>query len=465
MASLNILQKLTLKRVICWAGIAFITGISLSVMAEPAAGPAKVLDVQNWKTENGSQVYFVKSDQIPIVDIALVFAAGSNRDGQNLGLANFTNGMLNESAGKLNADQIAQAFDNVGAEYSASVDKDMAVVALRSLSDPKFLQPALETFTQVITAPSFSIDAFQRVKKQLLQGLKLQQQSPEVIGSKAFFAKLYGKQAYGQPIPGTVASVSAFIPSQLKQFYQQYYVAQNAMVVLVGNLTKEQAKEIANQITKGLVAGKAAVKLPLAVASPQTGQALEQIPFPSGQTHIFMGQIGIDHHSPDYFPLIVGNYILGGQPLVARLFKQVRVERGLAYSIGSQFKPMQLRGPFVVSMQTRTDKAMEALQVSKKVLADFIQTGPTEAELEAAKKSIIGQFPLSLANNSDIADKVVFLSFYQLPADYLDTYRDKVAAVTIPQIQQAFKKNLNLEQMFTVMVGQFSKQSSNNEQK
>lgn len=415
-----------------------------------------VINFQHWKTTNGAQVYFSQSKQVPMVDIAVVFAAGAARDGEHPGIAQFTNNMLSEGAGKLNADQIAQAFDSVGAEFSSSVDHDMAIVDLRSLVDAKFLQPALNTFIQIINSPSFPLDSFQRLKKQTLQSLKLQQQSPEITAKKAFYAALYGQQPYGHPILGTTASVSALIPGQLQQFYQQYYVANNAIIVIVGDLTRETATTIANQVTANLPAGKPATQL--ALAKPDTlapAGKLQKIPFPSEQTHILLGQIGISYQNPDFFPLMVGNYILGAQPLIARLFKQVRIERGLAYSVASQFKPLQENGPFVIAMQTRTDKAMEALEVSKKTLTDFIQHGPTDKELEAAKKSLIGSFPLGIASNSAIASKLVLLSFYNLPLDFFDTYREKIAAVTIPQIQQAFAKHLKPTEFSTVMVGQF----------
>jgi zinc protease len=166
-----------------------------------------------------------------------------------------------------------------------------------------------------------------------------------------------------------------------------------------------------------------------------------------------MGQPGISRDDPDYFPLLVGNHILGGGGLVSRISDQVREKRGLAYSAYSYFAPMHVAGPFTAGLQTRNEKANAALDVLKDTLSKFIAKGPTADELSSAKKNITGGFALNLDSNSKIVDNLASIAFYKLPLDYLDTYNQRIEAVTADQIRDAFRRRIHPQDMVTVMVG------------
>lgn len=410
-----------------------------------------VLNIQHWKTDNGAKVYFVRAPEIPMVDVQVVFAAGSARDGQQWGKASIANGMLNEGTRQHSADQIAQAFDSVGAQFGNDIDRDMAIVSLRSLVDNKYLQPALQTFTEVLTEANFPEKAFQRVKQQALTNLKYQQQSPGVVAVNAFYQAVYRNHPYGHSPNGTEATVKALTVNNVKAFYQQYYVASNANVILVGDISRAQAQKIAEQVVRALPRGQVAAKLPLAISSQQS--TYQFIPFPAKQNTIIFGQVGIKRNNPDYFPFIVGNRVFGGLPLTSILFEQVRNKRGLAYAVYSALNLLQYKGPFYVSLQTRTDKAAQALKIAQESLQQFIKAGPTKDELQSAQKNIIGSFPLQLSTNASIDANVVRIAFYQLPLDFLDTYRRKISAVNTSQVKAAFQHIVHPAQMKTVVVG------------
>jgi len=178
-----------------------------------------------------------------------------------------------------------------------------------------------------------------------------------------------------------------------------------------------------------------------------------QIDHPSTQTHVLLGQTGLRRGDADYFPLYVGNHVLGGGGMVSRLFQEIREKRGLSYSANSYFSPMREKGPFTASLQTRTDQTEEALSVLQEQLKIFIDDGPTKAELEASKKNITGGFPLRLASNSKIIGYIGMIGFYDLPNDYLETFNARVSAVTVDQIKDAFKRRLSPDKFVTVMVG------------
>ncbi|BDZ72976.1 hypothetical protein GCM10025856_06950 [Methylophaga marina] len=250
---------------------------------------------------------------------------------------------------------------------------------------------------------------------------------------------------------GDTVSVEKINLADLKAFYQQYYVAKNAVVVIVGDVSKSQAQQLATRLTVDLKSGTAAPELPVVSSFNQDKEIV--LPFPSSQTTIMMGQVGISRDDPDYFPLYVGNHILGGSGLVSILSDEVREKRGLTYGVYSYFSPMQQSGPYVFGLQTRNDQAEQALKVLKDTLNTYIKNGPSQAQLTAAKQNITGGFALRVDSNSKIADYLSMIGFYNLPLDYLDSFNDKVNAVTVADIKEAFKRRVHADNMLTVLVG------------
>ncbi|MCG8098279.1 MAG: insulinase family protein, partial [Candidatus Thiodiazotropha taylori] len=182
----------------------------------------------------------------------------------------------------------------------------------------------------------------------------------------------------------------------------------------------------------------------------------KQIPFPSTQSHLYLGQPGLKRGDPDYFPLYVGNHILGGSGLVSLLSEEVREKRGLSYSVYSFFIPMRQLGLFQVGLQTKNEQADEALKVVKDTLQRYITEGPTDEELKAAKQNITGGFPLRIASNGKIVEYLAVIGFYDLPLDYLDRFVERIEAVSKEQIRDAFKRRVDSERLVRVQVGRFS---------
>ena len=407
--------------------------------------------IQNWQSEKGANVYFVEAKELPIVDIQIIFDAGSARNGNQAGLAGLTNDLLSEGAGGLTAYQISQGFDSLGANYSSSAGRDSASVSLRSLSDPTILEPALENLARVLVMPDFPETALTRQKNRTLIGIRSKQQSPGTLAKDAFFAEVFKGHPYAVPSLGTEESIAALQRSDVVGFHKNYYVIKNATVAIVGDLTQTQAKLLVEKLLKDLPVGEKPQALPEVKALEKV--ATVQIDHPSTQTHIMLGQTGIKRGDADHFALYVGNHVLGGGGMISRLFEEIREKRGLSYSAGSYFSPMRENGTFIASLQTRTDQTEEALAVLKEHLKIFIDNGPTEVEVEASKKNITGGFPLSLASNSKVIGYIGMIGFYGLPNDYLESFNANVNAVTVDQIKDAFKRRLSLDKFVTVMVG------------
>jgi zinc protease len=423
-------------------------GFTLLIFSQLCFATAKI---EHWQTSQGSRVYFVQADALPMADIQVVFDAGSARDGQQFGLSALTSGLLDTGAGQWNADQIALRFESVGANFGTSVSSDMATLSLRTLTDPVLFDKALETMHVILTKPLFKRADFLREKNRTLAAINQREESPAEVAGLAFADKLYGTHPYAHPDSGVIATIKNLKASDLAQFYKKYYVTNNAIVVIVGNLTKQQAEQTAEKLLNGLPTGQKPEPLPDVAMPTQASQ--QHIEFPSTQTHVLVGLPGSYRKDPDYYNLYLGNHILGGSGLVSKLFSEVREKRGLAYSASSSFAPMLKPGPFTVSLQTRNDQTKQAVEVLNATLKDFINKGPTQAELDAAKKNIIGGFPMRFDTNKKLATYVAMIGFYDLPLDYLDTFRQKVEETTIATITDAFKRRVNTELLQTVTVG------------
>lgn len=408
------------------------------------------LDLQHWVTAQGARVYFMPAAELPMLDVQVLFAAGASRDGSQPGLAMLTNAMLNEGTGNKDTGAIAAAFEQLGAEFSNSSHRDMALVGLRSLTAADKLDPALALFAEVIARPSFPGDAFERIRNQLLASLRLRLQRPAALASEAFWAELYPNHPYGSLPEGTAESLNQLQTDDLRRFHRQYYSAGNAVISMVGAVDREQAERIAQRLADALPQGPAAE----VIAAPEPIVSHHRhIDFNGQQTHVLVGQHGISRHQPDYAALYVGNQILGGSGFGSRLMEEIRETRGLSYSVSSSLIPMQATGPVMVSMQTRADQVELALSVINDSLDRFIREGPTEAELVRTKRQINGEFPLSTANNASIVAQLGAIGFYGLPLNHLQLFLDQVQALTTAEIQQAFARHFDPQRRLLITVG------------
>jgi zinc protease len=428
-----------------WLGVVLLL-ISFAACATPK--------IEHWTLKNGVRVYFVEAHNLPMLSLNVVFDAGSARDPlAHNGLSMLTSSLLNDGTGDLDADTIAATFEGLGAEYGSSDDRDMAGANLKSLTDRSLLDPALELFTRVLAAPSFPAASFERERQRALLGLKQAEASPGDVANKAFFAQLYQGHPYALPPEGSEAGLKALTRADLVAFHARYYVGRNAVLAMIGDISVHEAKVIAERVLGGLPAGEVAPALPKVADVAPHGPAERVLAFPSTQTHLLIGEIGMARNDPDFYPLYLGNFILGGSGLVSRLALEVREKRSLSYSVYSYFLPMREPGPFILGLQTKNSQRAEALVVVRQELKKFTESGPTAEELTAAKKNVTGGFPLRIDSNRKIAEYLTVIGFYGLPLTYLDDFIPKIEAVSTEQIRDAFRRRVHPEHMLTVIVG------------
>jgi zinc protease len=438
----------------------FIKIISVSLFIFGLLGNAHaILPIEKLESYKGAKAYLVQTKALPMVDIEVSIDAGDRYDptGKS-GLADMTAGLMNYGAkgdkGVLTEAQIADEIADLGANIGLSVGGERAILRIRSLSRKDLRDRAVKLAAAMLSAPTYDSKIVEREKQRTITSLQEAETKPEYVLERRFKKSVYGD--YPLADSPTVKSVAAVNTSDLKQFHQQFYRGDRMIVSIVGDVDRLEANEIVQTLLKQIPqSGQPISKLPELQRSPVEPlmQREIQIPFDSQQAHIAMGMTAVARSDPDYFPLLVGNYVLGGGGFVSRLMSEVREKRGLAYSVFSYFAPGKDNGIFQAGLQTKNDQASQALEVMSSTITQFIADGPTSSELAAAKANLVNGYPLRIDNNRKLLDNVSSIAWNDLPLDTMDVWTKQVEAVTLEQVKAAFQKYLAMDRMKIVVLG------------
>ena len=417
------------------------------------------LPIQQLDSYKGAKAYLVQTQSLPMLDIEISIDAGTRYDpASKTGLAIMTAELLDNgirSAGRnLTEAQIADEIADLGADIKIGVSGERAMILVRCLSRPDIRDRAIQLARLILSSPTYDSVVVNREKQRISAGLLEAETKPDFVLDRRFRKAVYGDYPLGNAV--TVKSIAGLSVSDLKQFHQQFYRSDRVIVSMVGDVSKSEAQEIMQTLVKDLPqTGSSIPPLPELARSPVQNLSEREItiPFDSQQAHIAMGMTAIARNNPDYFPLIVGNYALGGGGFVSRLMNEVREKRGLAYSVFSYFAPGQETGIFQAGLQTKNDQATMALDVMTETISQFIAKGPTQSELDAAKANLINGFPLRIDNNRKLLDNVSSIAWNGLPLNTLDTWTEQVNAVTREQVEIAFQKYLAMDRMKIVVLG------------
>ena len=438
----------------------FIKGISVCLFTFGLLGNAHaILPIEKLDSYKGAKAYLVQTKALPMVDIEVSIDAGDRYDpAGKSGLADMVAGLMNygvkSEKGVLTEAQIADEIADLGANIGLSVSGERAILRIRSLSRKDLRDRAVQLASAMLSEPTYDSKIVEREKQRTITSLLEAETKPEFVLERRFKKSVY--ENYPLADSPTIKSVAAVSVNDLVQFHKQFYRGDRMIVSIVGDVDRAQAEEIVKALLKQIPAsGQPIAKLPELERSPvePLAQREIQIPFDSQQAHIAMGMTAVARNNPDYFPLLVGNYVLGGGGFVSRLMAEVREKRGLAYSVFSYFIPGKENGIFQAGLQTKSDQAALALEVMSSTTAQFIADGPTPSELLAAKANLVNGYPLRIDNNRKLLDNLSSIAWNGLPLDTMDVWTKQVEAVTLEQVNAAFKKYLAMDRMKIVVLG------------
>ncbi|WP_353427348.1 insulinase family protein [Polynucleobacter sp. MWH-UH19D] len=423
------------------------------------ASAQATLPIEQLESFNGAKAYLVQTKSLPMVDIEVSIDAGDRYDpAGKSGLADLVAGLMTYGArgdkGLLSEAQIADEIADLGANIGFSVSGERATLRIRSLSRKDLRDRAVQLVAAMLSAPSYDANIVAREKQRTITSLLEAETKPEYVLERRFKSMVYGNYPLAQS--PSVKSVSAITPADLAQFHKRFYRSDRMIVSIVGDVDQAQAKEIVQNLLKKIPqAGPNIPTLAQLQRSPVEPLSEREvfIPFDSQQAHIAMGMTAVTRNNPDYFPLLVGNYILGGGGFVSRLMSEVREKRGLAYSVFSYFSPGKDAGIFQAGLQTKSDQGALALEVMSQTIANFIANGPTVSELLAAKANLVNGYPLRIDNNRKLLDNVSSIVWNDLPLNTMEIWTQQVEAVTLDQVTAAFQKYLAMDRMKIVVLG------------
>lgn len=424
----------------------------------PLAAQAGI-PIQHW-TQAGVRVYLIESPVIPMVDVQIDFDAGSRRDpASKPGLTGVTAGMAGRGVAAdgtlpaLDENGLGEAWADLGASFGASVSGDRMSFLLRSVTVGDTLTRAARLAARQLGQPVFPAPIWTRERERLSAGLKESRTRPATIAARAFNAAVYGSHPYG--FETTEESLAAITVDDMARIYRERIQPCRARVSIVGAVDRAGAERLVSELFSRLGRSDSGCPPlgPVPEVAPLAAAQEIRIPFDAAQAQVLIGQPGIRRSDPDFFPIYVGNYILGGGGFVSRLNNEVRQKRGLSYSVYSYFSPALHAGAFTLGLQTRPDQAAQAVRVAREVVEAFVRDGPTESELQAAKANLVGGFALTLDSNRKLLSNVANVAWNDLPLDYLDGWTARVEAVTLAQIRAAFQRHVQPQRMVTVVVG------------
>lgn len=405
---------------------------------------------------NGLKVLLLRSTKVPTFSMQMVILSGGLADSSDYrGLATFTASLLREGTAKRSSKDIAEQVDSLGATLAATSGLSSLTSTISASGLVENLDPTLDIFADVIRNPSFPQAEVDKYKARTLAGLQFQRSSPQYLAQEQFSRAIYGDHPAALISP-PAESIKKLTVKDLQTFHSTYYRPNNAILAIVGDVT---LKEIMPKLEKAFgdwQKGNVPVTNIPPVPEPAAARILLVNRPGSVQTVLIFGTLGIERTSADYFPVLLADRILGGGPS-GRLFLNLREDKGYTYGAYSGFGGSKFRGTWVSSAEVRTEVTEGAMHEFKAELERLRNDKVSAEELENAKRAIIGSFALSLEQPQALLQNVITQKLYNLPADYWDTYPQKVSAITIDDVQRAAQKYIDMNHLQVVAVGDASK--------
>ena len=425
-------------------------GLLLVCFFWPAHASADHIPIKRWASKNGMTLLLLESHSLPTVHVEVIVKAGSVYDPEDkAGLAFLTGALLDEGTTSRSAMQIAEEIDFLGASLSALADSDYTSISLKVLK--KDVKVGFDLLADIMTHPAFPPQEVDRLRQQVLGGIIADKDEPGLVAEKAFDRLLFGAHPYHRPVEGLEETIPKIQQGDLVRFHNTYYRPNNTLMAIVGDITQEEVQELVKQYLRGWEKKKIpAIQIPK--ASHPTSRKVEIIDKDLTQANILLGHLGIERANPDYYALVVMNYILGGGGFSSRLLTVIRENQGLAYSVHSIYEARYYPGRFTVSLQTKNATANTAIQEVLNQLRQIRTTPVSDQELEEAKSYLIGSFPLRIDTNAKMARLLSYVAFFDLGLDYFDQYPRYIQAVTKADVLRVAKKYLDPERLILVAV-------------
>ncbi len=416
------------------------------IIALPAWAEIKIKEVTS---PGGVTAWLVQDHSIPFTALELRFRGGTSLDDPDKrGAVYLMSGLIEEGAGDMDARTYARELESLAASFSYRATDDTVSISARFLTENR--DEVIDLLQTTIHEPRFDEDAIDRVRAQVISGLKSDQTDPSDIAGRSFAEMAYGDHPYASDGKGTIESVSSLTRDDIVAAYDNVFAKDRLYVGAVGDITAEELGVLLDELLLDLPAtGK-----PIPEKAKVTiDGGVSVVDFNTPQSVALFGQSGIDRDDPDFFAAYILNHILGGGGFESRLMQEVREKRGLTYGVATYLVPKDLASVYLGSVSSANDRIAEAVEVIRQEWARAAAEGVTQKELDDAKTYLTGAYPLRFDGNGQIAGIMVGMQMENLPIDYIATRNDKVNAVTLEDVNRVASELLDPESLHFTIVG------------
>jgi zinc protease len=408
------------------------------------------MKIERVTSPGGIEAWLVESHANPLIAMRFAFRGGASQDEDGKeGLAYFVSAMMDEGAGDLNSIAFQERQQELAMRMDFDTGRDVMLGNLQTLTANK--DQVFDLLRLAMTKPRFDADAVERVRAQILAGLKFDENDPETVASLAWDRLAFHDHPYGRPIKGTMASIAAITPDDLRDYVKRVFARDKLVISVVGDIHAKTLGTALDHIFGNLPEHSALQ--PVADASPPLGPTREVIEMDVPQSVAQFGHRGIARKDKDFIPAYMLNYIIGGGGFSSRLMEEVREKRGLAYSVYSNLYPYQHGAVFVGSVATKNEAVGQSLHVIESELKRLAEQGPTADELANAKSYLTGAYALRFESSSSIANQLLAIQIEDLGIDYVNKRNVLIEAVSLDDIKRVAKRLIEADRLITTIVG------------
>jgi zinc protease len=409
---------------------------------------AQATTIERIVSPQGIEAWLVQENTVPLIALDFAFRGGADQDPVDKpGVANMATSLLDEGAGELDSKGFHERIEAKAIELSFNASRDQTTGALRTLSAHQ--DEAFELLRLALTSAHFDPVDVERIREQLLSGLRRETTSPNEMASHHWWSTAFPGHPYGRPVRGSIESVPTITAADLKDYMGRVFTRDTLKIAIVGNVDAATAGKIIDKVFGGLPAKSRLVAVP--VVKPQgLGQKIS-IDLDVPQSVLMLGGVGIARNDPDFMAAFVVNHVLGGGSFSSRLYREVREVRGLAYSVFSTLVPLDHAALFMTGTATRADRTGQTLDVLQSEIRRLAEDGPTEDELAKAKSFLTGSYALSFDTSGKIAAQLVQIQIDGRGIDYIDRRNGLVQAVTLADVKRVAKRLLDGGMLVTVV--------------
>jgi zinc protease len=412
--------------------------------------PSRADTVQKVMTKAGIEVWLVEDYAVPLVALEFAFRGGASQDPAGKpGVASLLAGLLDEGAGPYESSAFHQVLDDYALEISFSADRDILTGRMQTLA--KHTAKAFEMLRLAVNEARLDDEPFARVKSQIAAGLKREINDPDYAAFRAFRLKSYPNHPYGAPVRGDLDTLDVLTQADLHTMRSKIFAREGLKIAAVGAIDAAALSSYIDQVFGELPAKGTLAAIPEVSVSNVGTRHVVDLDVP--QSTIRFGRQGLARKDPDFIPATVVNHVLGGGVFSARLFKEVREKRGLAYSVYSQLITFDHGAMMIGSTSTKNERAAESMEVIQDEIKKLAENGPSEEELDKAKKYLIGSYALRFDTSTKIAGQLVHLQTDGYGVEYLDERNKLIDAVTMEDAKRAAKRVFDKGELLVVVAG------------